>query len=362
MVRMLDFIVQFYCGGEWASGVFVKLEDEERDCIITAAHCLEGYSDKEDIKFQNKDYQVISVLPGDKDIFDVAYIFIEKQVRLDFQPYNINDRESLSMEKIKILGYPGIKIDKPIKYAELNCTCAAWREANIINIRVTDSIESLYVEGKILIDGMSGGAAYIEQNSNIYLIGIISKVVHSNFEYKEISIIPFQIIINHLNEIGIHICFQQTESVLADIIERIDPGYEEWRKLEGRKDRTYEQKILDVCSEYNERRLKRFSRKIADANLELERLPTRQKAALLYRIFRGANDAQFELVEQGIKELSEEEILEWLEEYSKAAQEMIITKSSDYDYPLRNEDLIRNSVIKLIDECYLSFDEEGLIE
>lgn len=358
---MLDFCVQFRCNGQWGSGVLLQLNDTERDCIMTAAHCLEGYSKLEDIKFEKQDYQVISILKGNKDIFDVAYIFIEKQNELSFKPCNISDIECLSMEKIKVLGYPGINVGQTIKYQELNCVYVV-KQDNTIKLRVTDNIESFFVEAKILIDGMSGGPVYVEKNGIIYIIGILSKATHPNFEFREINIMPFQAIIDQLRGIGIEICFQQTESILADIIERIDPGYEEWKKLTGHKDRTYKQKILDVCSDYNERRLNRFSRKIVDANLELEGLTFKQKGALLYRIFSGANDVQVELVEEGVKQLSEDDINKWIKKYTEAAKEMIRIKSVDYDYPRKNDDLINKTVIKLIDECYLSFDEEGLIE
>lgn len=36
--------------------------------------------------------------------------------------------------------------------------------------------------------------------------------------------------------------------------------------------------------------------------------------------------------------------------------------SADYNYPLKSESSLREIVLALIDECYLSFDEKGLYE
>lgn len=358
---ILDFCIQFRCSGQWGTGILVKLNDLERDCIITAAHCLEEYSEPENIEIIGLKYKVIEVLKGDKNIFDVGFIFIEKQENISFMPCYIRDIKCLSMEQIKIIGYPGMKVDKAIKYEILNFIYAGDYK-DIIRMKLIDNIESLYCEPKPLIDGMSGGPVYIEKNGIIYMVGILSKTTHDNFEFREVDIISFKSIVKHLMDMSISVHAEERESIIADIIERIDPGYEEWKKLSGFRDRNYQQKILDVCEGKMSRRLNRFSRNIADANLEIEALTAKQRGALLYRVFRGANNAQVELVDKELEKLSEEDIFFWLKKYAEEAQKMIKIKSMDYDYPLKNDDLIENIVVKLIDECYLSFDEKGLIE
>lgn len=358
---LLDFCIQFRCNEQWGTGILVKLDDLERDCIITAAHCLEEYSELKNIEIIGVNYKIIQVLKGNKDMFDVGLIFIEKQPDITFKPYYINDVECLAMEQIEIMGYPGIKVDRAIRYENLKFVYAGNHQ-DIIRMKLIDNIESLYCEIKPLIDGMSGGPAYIEKAGNIYIVGILSRSTHDDFEFREVDIISFKSIIDYLGKKGIKVHAEERESIIADIIERIDPGYEEWKKLSGFKDRNYKQKISDVCNEKLNRKLSRFSRNIADANTEIAVLSARQRGALLYRIFRGANNVQAELVDEGLEKLTMDDIAFWLNRYAEEAQKVIRIKSTDYDYPLQNNDLIKNIVDKLIDECYLSFDEEGLIE
>lgn len=140
-------------------------------------------------------------------------------------------------------------------------------------------------------------------------------------------------------------------------------GIEEWENISSTDIRNIEDKLLDVNKKINEIRIKKYARDIASGKIELARHSERFISAMKFRIFEVCQE---ELINFCIaKESSEctyEEIHALIELYTDKAEKIITDKAKDYSYPLKNRDILRKIVLALIDECYLSFDKQGIYE
>ena len=68
------------------------------------------------------------------------------------------------------------------------------------------------------------------------------------------------------------------------------------------------------------------------------------------------------LEERESTELTSHEVRNLIEKYTERAINIIATKSESYNYPIKDQDIIGKIVLDLIDQCFLSFDKEGLYE
>lgn len=140
-----------------------------------------------------------------------------------------------------------------------------------------------------------------------------------------------------------------------------DTAAEEWKKTTPTDIRNISDKVKSVCSTIHEARINKYCRDIAMGKIELSRHSERYISAMKYRIFEVCQDELISFSEIGFKEkLSVVEINTLIDKYSVRAIEIIEDKSKDYIYPLKNKDVLRKVVLALIDDCYLSFDKEGI--
>lgn len=139
-------------------------------------------------------------------------------------------------------------------------------------------------------------------------------------------------------------------------------GTENWDNLEHQDIRNFSDKITEVCPEINNLRVIKYSRDIASGEAELSRFSEREVRAMKYRIFEVCQDELIEFCENNnnSKSINIESINELIEKYTFKACAIIEEKSKDYKYPLKNKDLIKKIVLALINDCYLSFDEQGI--
>ena len=355
-----DICVKIKCHDS-GTGFILSL-NKEHDCILTAAHCLEKCTSKSDIIII-PDAEVIDYwISEEPKIHDVAIIFIKKVERPlpKVSITRVNDDTKISND-VCIFGFPGAKEENTINYKKLKFEVITIENGHVI-LQLQNNIESLYNESKTLLDGMSGGPAYIQEENCIKIIGLLTSTEHADFSYKEINVITIQQMLEYYKtSTG-----KEIDLVYDNIVNKgVDPSYAIWPEITDQKEellaRDLRQKIKDVCTDYSELLIKKMYRKITQAEIELDRYPIENRAAYLYQIFDAANDAQIKLVELEKDILDKDEVNAWIEEYANKAYIRICDKSKDYDYILKNNDLVKNTVLKLIAECYLSFDVEGLI-
>jgi len=140
-----------------------------------------------------------------------------------------------------------------------------------------------------------------------------------------------------------------------------ETAFEIWEKTNPTDARNISEKLKSVCSTIQQIRVNKYSRDIVSGQVELSKLPERYISAMKYRIFEVCQEELVIFVENNsVSELIQTEIETLIEKYTDRAVEIIQDKSNDYVYPLKNRDILRKLVLALIDECYLSFDMEGV--
>lgn len=138
-------------------------------------------------------------------------------------------------------------------------------------------------------------------------------------------------------------------------------GSDQWDNLEKKDIRNIKDKILSVNDQIRDQRIAKYCQDVASGKAELLNFSERVTSAMRYRIFEVCQSELLEFCEENEKkELSKEEISGLIEKYTDKACTIIEEKSKDYSYPLKNRDLLRKMVLALIDDCYLSFDEQGI--
>lgn len=145
--------------------------------------------------------------------------------------------------------------------------------------------------------------------------------------------------------------------------EKIDDfsAIEGWEKTVPTDIRNIIDKLKSVCDSIQEYRINKYCRDIAIGKVELSKHSERYISALKYRIFDVCQEELMEFYESREENiLSVSEINSLIERYTNRAVLIIEDKSKDYIYPLKNRDILRKTVLALIDECYLSFDKEGI--
>lgn len=353
-----EYSIMIECKGEKGTGVFISSRSTEYDYIITAKHCLKRYTKQDDISFQsNARFNVLEVFKH--DTCDIAIIQVEKNNRVSlFNFINYDELINYSGD-IYLYGYPKIARNKEIKSCKLICKFNDKLE-NIIRLEVVKEISTFKKSAIELLEGMSGCAAYIEKDNRIIFIGIYNENSFEDFAYRYINTIPLNII----KEILIKFNLMDLNLGFSDKLtaEDIDPLYINYEELVSEDHRNLKDKILEVSPQYNNRKIRMLSRRLADATVEIDNLTYKRKASLLYRVFISANEKQFELLENSKENLTEKELDLWIDKYTDWAKEIIEQKSEDYKYPLKSRDIIKGAVLQLINDCYISFDEKGFYD
>ena len=166
--------------------------------------------------------------------------------------------------------------------------------------------------------------------------------------------------IRHIQRIIIN----QVNPALYDNYSKVvdESGSENWDNLENKDVRNFSDKILAVCPKINKARIIKYSRDIASGEAELSKFSQRDISAMKYRIFEVCQDELLEFCEKNdtSNDIDLNTLTDLIEKYTERACEIIMEKSKDYSYPLKNKDILKKIVLALINDCYLSFDEKGI--
>ncbi|RZJ84241.1 MAG: hypothetical protein EOO20_21485 [Chryseobacterium sp.] len=93
----------------------------------------------------------------------------------------------------------------------------------------------------------------------------------------------------------------------------------------------------------------------------MSNIDQRDLSAIKYRVFEECQTELIEFLDQHEDgQLSNDAIAEMIGRFTDRAIEIIKVKSKSYRYPVIDDDLMQKIVLDLINECYLSFDEEGI--
>lgn len=212
-------------------------------------------------------------------------------------------------------------------------------------------------------------------NKLVMLYGVIKKPkrkktfdieIDGRFEFEEWD---FSTLVEKINDCNV----QQIQQIQQILINEVIPNSygnsknedesasKDWDNLEKKDIRNFKDKLLAVNSTIRTARIEMYCREIASGNVELSNYSARDISAMKYRIFEICQKELLDFCEENVKnELSVKEISQLIENYTEKAFNLIEERAKDYSYPLKNKDSLRKIVLALIDECYLSFDDNGI--
>lgn len=150
----------------------------------------------------------------------------------------------------------------------------------------------------------------------------------------------------------IELIFKKAESHDESI--KKDPLWKGWDSIEAPVDtRNLKEKIYAVCGSFDEKEVKRLTRRACAAKLE-ERDSGKDYLSLRYRVLEACE----EIIHSKVcsNELTQENISQIFEELKEKSRESIEELKKDFNYPIHNAHSIKSIVLDLFDSCYLSFD------
>lgn len=326
---------------------------------ITASHVLNKYSDSEwllqnyDNKIQIIDCKKYCSLYDPEELIDI-YI-----IELKYEYGEFNDIIPISKNEVNIhnnyetYGYPRLNGGKEL-YISGKVISPEGR-LDIYNSTGSND------EGAELYDGTSGAPLIINDN----ILGIISNEISSTYVSKpELLSSNFSNILSYLeNKEDITreekklIEFLNEHCDSNNLSSSLDPFYEEYdyyySDIKDKKNIT--EKIESACPNFSNRVLSNWRRKSKLAEIELNRVSSKERKALLMAIFFPC----IEYLEEKIlnnEDLKEDEIKEYIEILKDKAIKFVNDRRKDYNYGLNNDTVVENTIFMLIDSCFLSFE------
>ncbi len=339
------------------SGVILKLEDKAKCYVLTAYHNIETSIDNEEdiivISEDKKKHSIIGNPYYNKDE-DIAILEIEN---LDQIP-NIRATNSISPDDdITFMGYP----DKAKgERKRLNGKVIEWNSTKTA-INVVENIQGSNVDkektNEVLV-GYSGAAVFRKNSEELSLVGIIKSLPEENFDYKEIKCIPLKAVLELLQQNSLGILQDNTAIMNEEDVSSIDG----WEQTQQKDTRNLRDKLRGICLELTDSRIGHYNRKVSMGKVEQDRYDERQLSALRYIIFEECQDELMQFYENNIDKeyLSITELRDFLIRYLERAKLIIEDKKKIYSYPNLSDDFVNKLILDLIDECYLSFDKEGI--
>jgi trypsin-like peptidase len=338
------------------SGVLVK--GSNGFFVVTAYHCLFGDSDQflnlgieaitiESQPTYNAPFEVINVIEIAGFNKDEDWAFLKVQYNDDIFPV--------------ILTSDSFKTDMPVNFTgfqALNEEQGRTFKSRILNgismneFRITLSEQDSFKGGADDARGLSGSGAFIVNEGKLYLIGILKSVKGDEAANNDIKCCPMTML---AQQIGLG-TYDISSDTFGD-----DWGSEEFGTIKLSDPRNLIEKIKAVNSTVSERKIQRLCRELALGKSELSSILERDLSAIKYRVFEACQGELVDFIEKDNSgNLTTEQFTELLAKFTAKAIEIIQIKSKMYKYPILDDDLMQKLVLDLINDCYLSFDEEGV--
>ncbi|WP_289666008.1 hypothetical protein [Flavobacterium panacagri] len=342
------------------TGTLVK--GKEGFFVITAHHCI--YGDKNEYENVN-----------------IGEIIIEKQTAFNAPFYRIeidritasNPNDDWVIIKVKLQNedelYANVmvsnsfNINNPVHFLGFQfVNREEYRsfKSRVLNeisgkeFRITLADQDNFKGGADDAKGLSGSGAFILNDGRIYLVGLLKKVKGDEAFNNDIKCCA---ITDIAHEIGLD---------LMDI--KIDNSIDNWGsdqfgEIIVTDVRDLIEKIKAVNSSFSQTRIDRLCRQLALGKSELANIFERDMSAIKYRIFEECQEVLENFVEENSGAvLSNNQIEDLIGSFTNKGIEIIRVKSKRYRYPNLDDNLIRQIVLDLINECYLSFDKQGIYE
>lgn len=165
-----------------------------------------------------------------------------------------------------------------------------------------------------------------------------------------------------VNVFEIKLLFKEFETQ-AKIEEVIDPVHKKWDEIDNNDIRDLEEKILNVCPEYDEDDLEDLKDDFVDGKFE-------QESYQEIKSIKSYNYRIYKICKRKIKRIlrnkeqckfTTEEINNIIDTLTGLCEEYILDKGKTYKIPYRDKDMIRKTILILFQECYLALDKVGVV-
>lgn len=319
--------------------------------ILTAFHVVRDFVDNIKVKFElfddEIDVKLSKLIDNNLKILDIALLEINRD-GLSYQSIEIVDKNLFHGQDWRSKGFPHLKQDGDLLSSKIN--------RQLPNLIKKHDLELDVDKGKHKCFKGLSGAPVIVDNSVVAIINQDLSNGENSVELKALSIKHFE---NLLNDININIkkdneTYLQGKDLLSS---------ERWTSLDKSKDiRNIKEKILSVCNTMTKRKINSYNRKAVLSKEEQYQYEDRDISAVKYIIFDKCQDRlmNFYEINKNKNQLSIQEIESFLESYVIDAKYIIEDKRKVNNYPIFTDDFITKLILNLIDDCFLSFDEEGI--
>lgn len=252
-------------------------------------------------------------------------------------------------DQVHFTGFQAVNKDelRPFKSKVLNGISGS-------EFRITLVDQDTFKSGGDHAVGLSGSGAFLANGLRLVLIGVLKNVKGDDALNNDIKCCS-------MAEIGALIGLEFCETAT------IDSEGDHWAS--GRFDdiivtdkRNLIDKVLDVIPNFSKIRMQRMARDLANGKSEMTSyiLP-RDMSAIKYRVFDKCRAILEDFVEQNTDTvLTTDQIDELIEKFTVCGFQIFEEKAKMFRYPKMDKDLMEKMILDLINECYLSFDEQGI--
>jgi hypothetical protein len=325
--------------------------------VVTAYHCIYGENN------EFKGVEIGQILIENQEFYNTPFQKIELVgiVSADEkQDWALLKMNHLDDDFPEVLTSEGFKIDMPVTFTGFqyvnpeNCRTFKSRVLNGISnseFRITLSGQDRFKGGSDDAVGLSGSGAFIINENKFYLIGVLKSITGPEALNNDIKCCPLEQIIE---TIGLE-KFDISTEVFGD-----NWGSDQFGELVLSDARNLVEKIEAVDNKMSSAKIERYCRDLALGKSELSSILERDLSAIKYRIFEACQGDLIDFIDNNNAELTTEQVKLLIKQFTTKAIEIIQIKSKKYRYPILDDDLIYRIVLDLINECYLSFDKEGI--
>lgn len=144
----------------------------------------------------------------------------------------------------------------------------------------------------------------------------------------------------------------------AKVHEKLDPVHTKWDGLKCDDVRNLEEKILNVCPNFDKDILLDYEDDFIDGKFEQEHYTDMKEVkAYNYRIYKVCERHIRNLLKEEDIRLSEDDIIKTLRELSEEAEKIILDKNKTYKIPFLDKDMFHKTVLILFQECFIALDK-----
>jgi len=332
------------------SGVVLKFESDKKCYVLTAYHNIEDSVENDEkidlLNDENKPYTLVGKpycdIKNDFALLEIEYIHKDT-------PIVKYDKNISPDDKIIFMGYPdkgeGKREDLSGKINEWNRTKTAIKVLEE-NIQGSFVVKEKTIE---IIVGFSGSGVFKKDGQELTLIGILKSSPEEDCDYKEFSCVPIEKILEFIQYKNL------AEKNFAN------PLVSAWNNLEPKNARNLKDK-LEVCTNIRLARIQHYNRMVTLGKSEQStNYSLRDISSIKYMIWEKCHEELMDFIDEE-KILTFKKMKNLLNRYLIKAKQIIEDKKEEYKYSSFSDDIIEKIILDLIDECYLSFDEDGIYE